>query len=293
MNKNINEFINILSKKYDLSVLEDMGKPVDIIYMVISHMLNMPVLDIKLNKNNMFLSDDDYILVEKYIGQMVKDSVPLQYITGKVKLYNEEYIVNSSVLIPRSDTEILIETAIKIIEENSFKKMLDLCTGSGCVGISISKNSSIETADLIDISKEAIDVANQNILLNKIEKKCKTYISDLFSDLPFDNLIKYDIIVGNPPYLETETIDTLSSYVKNEPKLALDGGVSGLDIYIRIFNEVSKYLKDGSFIILEIGSKQGNSIKKIISNYLEYELLEIVKDINSKDRVIVCRFHQK
>jgi len=239
------------------------------------------------------MTDSEFEKFDNHVKQMVFEHIPIQYITGKVKIYNEEYIVTPSVLIPRSDTEVLIETAIKYIEEYDLQNMLDICTGSGVVGISISKNSSIKEVDLVDISKEALDVASQNIELNEAGRKCKTYLSDIFSDIPFSNLDKYDIIVGNPPYIESNTIDRLSNYVKNEPRIALDGGKTGLDIYIRIFNEAKKYLKYNSFVILEIGYDQAKSIEKLLSTNTEYELLEIIKDINSKDRVVVCRFHRK
>ena len=296
MNKDKNsilETIEYVSEKYDIVVLEEIGNPTDIIYMAISKILGVSVFDLKLNKNSIFLDIGQLSKLEEDVMQMINESVPIQYITGRVNIYNEEYIVNSSVLIPRSDTEILIETAINYIEKYSLKNMLDICTGSGAVGISISKNSTIEKADLSDISKEAIEVAEKNIKLNEASNKCKVYLSDLFNNIPFLNLNKYDIIVGNPPYIESEVVDGLSSYVKNEPRLALDGGITGLDIYIRIFNEAQEFLKDKAFVLLEIGYNQADSIKKILTSNPKYELLEVVKDINSKDRVIVCRFHQR
>lgn len=282
-----------ISKKYDINKLEDMGEPINIIYMAISHILSIPIFDLKLNKNIIYLDNIQFEKLCDMVDKMVNENIPIQYLIGRVNIYNEEYIVTPSVLIPRADTEILIETAIKYIEKYNLKNMLDICTGSGVVGISISKNSSIETTDLLDISEAAIEVAKQNILLNKVENKCQTYISDLFTDIPFLNLNKYDIIVGNPPYIESEVVKNLSDFVKNEPMLALDGGNSGLDIYIRIFNEAKNYLKNGSFVIMEIGYNQAESIKNILVNNKEYELLEIVKDMNSKDRVVVCRFLQK
>ncbi len=292
-NKSALECINYIFKNYDTSKLQELGEPINIIYMVISYILGLSVLELKLNKHDIYLNTSEVNQLDNYIRQIITNNVPIQYITGKVNIYNEEYIVTPSVLIPRSDTEILIETAIRYIDEYKLKNMLDICTGSGVVGISVSKNSSIEKVDLLDISKDALDVAKKNIELNNMQEKCITYLSNLFNDLPFSNLNKYDIITGNPPYIESDTLDKLSSYVKSEPRIALDGGVEGLDVYTRIFNEAKEYLKNGSFVILEIGYNQAESIEKLICNIKEYELLEIVKDINSKDRVMVCRFHQK
>lgn len=289
----VNNCIAEISKKYNISKLEDIGDPINVIYMAISHILSIPIFDLKLNKNSIYLDNNQFGKLDDMVNKMVNENIPLQYLIGTVNIYKEEYIVTPAVLIPRSDTEILIETAIKYIEKYNLKNMLDICTGSGVVGISVSKNSSIESTILSDISEAAIEVTKQNILLNKVENKCKTYLSDLFADIPFLNLNKYDIIVGNPPYIESEVLKKLSDFVKNEPILALDGGESGLDIYIRIFNEAKNHLKNGSFVILEIGYNQAESIRNILINNPEYELLEIVKDINSKDRVVVCRFLQK
>lgn len=291
--KLVSECIEDICKKYDIAKLEELGIPANVIYTLIAYILGMNIFDLKLNKNNIYLTDNELEEIDKYIKQMVEEHIPIQYITGRVKIYNEEYIVTPSVLIPRSDTEVLIDTAIRYIKEYSLKNMLDICTGSGVVGISISKNSNIEKVDLVDISEGALDIAKKNIELNKAGGKCNTYLSDIFSDIPFSNLNKYDIIVGNPPYIESDVVDKLSDYVKSEPRIALDGGKTGLDIYIRIFNEAKEYLKDNSFVILEIGYNQGESIKKLLSNNVGYELLEIIKDINSKDRVVVCRFHRK
>ncbi len=291
-NLSVNECIEKISKEYDVSKLSELGDVNNILFQAISSIVNIPVLKLMLEKNNIFLNSSEYEKFENAAKKMILFNVPIQYITGRVNIYNEEYIVTPDVLIPRSDTEILIDTAIRYINKNSLKNMIDICTGSGVVGISIAKNSSVEKVILSDISKEAIEVAKKNIILNKAENKCTTCISDIFLDIPYISSEKYDIIVGNPPYIETKVIDELSSYVKSEPMLALDGGISGLDIYERIFKEAGKYLKEGALVILEIGYDQREAIAKMLLNS-EYELLEVIKDINLKDRVIVCRFHQR
>ena len=161
--------------------------------------------------------------------------------------------------------------------------------GSGCIGISISNNSNIESTLLCDISKEATNLTKENIRYNTASK-CSAINTDLFENIRVKNSI--DILVSNPPYIKSSVIDTLDEYVKNEPILALDGGISGLDIYTRILNESIYCLKDNAYIIFEIGYDQKEELIKLINENKYFEYIECVKDLNFKDRVIVCRFHQ-
>ena len=161
--------------------------------------------------------------------------------------------------------------------------------GSGCIGISISNNSNIENSLLCDISKEAISIVNENIILNKA-LKCSAIVTNLFSNIDVKNDI--DIIVSNPPYIKSVVIETLDEYVKNEPILALDGGKNGLDMYIRILNECVTCLKDEAYVIFEIGYDQKEDLINLINNNKYFEYIECVQDLNLNDRVVVCRFHQ-
>lgn len=222
--------------------------------------------------------------------KLVKEDIPLEYITSVKKLYNETYFVNNNVLIPRDDTEILIYEAIKLIEKYSLESLLDICTGSGCIGISICNNSSIKEAYLCDISEKALDVANKNIKLNKCSKNIKTIKSDLFSNINDDK--KFDIITANPPYITKEDMEKLDESVKKEPYNALYGGEDGLYFYIKIINESIHYLKNDGFLVLEIGYNQKEDLMQIIFNAKNMEYIDCIKDFAGNDRVIVCRFHQ-
>ena len=243
------------------------------------------------NMENIILDFKEQIVIDTLLHKLYFEHTPIQYILGKQFFYNEEYIVNENVLIPRPDTEILVEKAINYIKSENLEYMIDMCTGSGCVGISILKNSNLKFGILADISKDAIDVANKNVILNNV-KNVTTICSDLFSNIPDTLNGKIDIIVSNPPYIKTSVIDTLSEEVKKEPKIALDGGASGLDIYIKIIKESKKFIKDNGYLIFEIGYDELQSMKDIIKKDKNFEMLESVKDLAGNDRVVVCRFHQ-
>ena len=242
-----------------------------------------------LHLEDIYINDQTSVILKNTLDKFYIDKVPLQYILGLQNFYNEEYIVNENVLIPRSDSEILVEKAIEYIFKYGLNNMLDLCSGSGCIGISILNNSNIKKCTFVDISKNALDITNKNIIHNKVKKKVLTIKSDLFDEIND----KFDLIVSNPPYIKSKEINNLSEYVKKEPLIALDGGNDGLDIYRKILNNASKYLNKNSFLMLEIGFDQLEDIQAIINENSNFELIEHVKDLGNNDRVVICRFLQK
>ncbi|MDF2865963.1 MAG: protein-(glutamine-N5) methyltransferase, release factor-specific [Clostridia bacterium] len=278
----IKQYINKYLKKFEVNQND--------ILRIVSYALNIDKNNLFVNLDNIHIGIPEQIKIKKLLDRYYIDYEPLQYILGIQSFYNEEYIVNHDVLIPRADSEILVETAIKYIKQNNFKTGIDMCTGSGAIGISIAKNSDIDNMLLVDISDRALIVTNKNIVKNNVVNKCSSIKSDLFKTLPED--IKYDIIVTNPPYIKAEELMNLSNYVKKEPMIALNGGKSGLDIYERIFKEVQDILINNGYIILEIGYDQKQDIINLISNYPNYEYIECIQDLGLKDRVIVCHFHQ-
>ena len=225
------------------------------------------------------------------------EKYPLQYLTHKQYFYNEIYYVDENVLIQRADSEILVEKAIEYINNEDMKNVIDLCTGSGALGISISKNTNIEKMTLIDISLGAIKVAKRNIQKNGVSDKVTVQISDLLnekiSEIKDDSEKRVDMIVSNPPYIKTSVINTLQEEVQKEPHLALDGGKNGLDFYLRIIKEAKEVLRPNGILIFEIGYDQLSDLKDIIKENEEYNLLESVKDYGGNDRVVVCRFQGK
>jgi release factor glutamine methyltransferase len=208
----------------------------------------------------------------------VDEGAPLQYLLGKANFYGKDFLVDKRVLIPRFDTEILVEQALKEIGEREVS-VLDMCTGSGAVAITIDLNSNAKVV-ASDISKDALEVAKRN---NDELLASVTFIeSDLFENVEG----KYDLIVVNPPYIPSSDVLTLDKEVKDyEPHLALDGGVDGLDIYRKIANEYKNYLNENGVLMLEIGIGQKDAIEEL------FGAVEFIKDYNNPpiDRVAIIR----
>ena len=255
----------------------------------------MDINEIVSNINSIYLNKEEIARLNNLLNKLYIEYIPLQYLLKFQNFYHEQYYVNKNVLIPRNDSETLVSCAIDYSRKYNFKTLLDMCCGSGCIGISIAKNSNISSCTLVDISKAALNVAERNIKLNKAEDKCKCICSDMYQNL-YSNFFKkndkYDIIVSNPPYIRSDVIKDLSKYVQNEPKIALDGGKKGIDYYQILLSESSNFLNNLGFLIFEIGFDQKDALVSLISKYKEYGYMECIKDLSGNDRVIVCRFHK-
>ena len=219
-------------------------------------------------------------IYKQYIKNLLEGE-PIQYILGKQEFMGIEFAVNKDVLIPQPDTEILVEEVIKLLKQYKKPKILDLCTGSGAIAISISEKVSEAQIYASDISEKALAIAR----INDRSKKIKFILSDLFNNIED----KFDIIVSNPPYIKTHEIEKLSKEVQNEPILALDGGIDGLEFYRKIIGQASKYIKKNGYLCLEIGEEQKKQVKDIINNEKKYADIKEYKDLNKNDRVIICK----
>lgn len=210
--------------------------------------------------------------------------IPLQHITHRQEFMKMDFFVDENVLIPRPDTEILVEEVIKIAQKYNSPRILDLCTGSGAIAISLKKF--VPNADItaVDISEKALEIAKKNA--EKLEAKINFVKSNLFDKL--DNK-KFDIIVSNPPYIRKDEIKKLSEEVQKEPKIALDGGEDGLDFYRIITEQAINYLKTGSFLCFEIGYNQKNDVIKIIEDEQNYKNTYCKKDLYGNDRIIITQ----
>ena len=260
---------------------------------IISNIKVVEFESIYTNYENINLNYNERIRFFKGLDRLYKEHMPLAYVIESVNFYKEKYYVDNNVLIPRPDSEILVDTAIKYINDEKLNTMLDMCTGSGCLGISITKNSNLNHSLLVDVSEKALTVANKNINLNNMNLKCTTLKSDLFQNLPSSE-IKYDIIISNPPYIPTVDINNLDDSVKkHEPIIALDGGEDGMMFYNKILKDAYKYLNVNGLVIFEIGYDELEKFKKLISKYKKYNLIECIKDYGGNDRVVVCRFQNK
>ena len=213
--------------------------------------------------------------VKKRLGHM-----PIQYILNRAYFCGLPLYVNENVLIPRFDTEVLVEEVLKISKKDKSKRILDICTGSGAIAIALKKLGGFERVDALDISDKALEVAKRNA--NELDLNINFLKSDMFSSLTCEN--KYDIIVSNPPYIQSDVVDTLESEVKDfEPRLALDGDADGMKFYKIIAENYEDYLVDNGVLALEIGYDEANDIRALF----EGKNVVIKKDLANLDRVAI------
>lgn len=241
---------------------------------------------LKKTREYLIINDKEELTIEneqKYWKNIEKvaNGYPIQYITHQQEFMKLDFYVDDNVLIPQPDTEILVEEAIKRCNGN--EKILDLCTGSGAIAISLAVNIDRAKITASDISKKALEIAEKNAVRNNV--KVNFIESNLFEKIEG----KFNIIVSNPPYIESKVIDELSKDVQCEPKLALDGGEDGLDFYRKIVIEAPRFLKDKGHLIMEIGFDQKKKVMELLNKTQKFENIECVKDLSGNDRVICAR----
>lgn len=212
--------------------------------------------------------------------------IPLQHITHLQEFMKMNFYVNKDVLIPRQDTEVLVEEVIKIAKRINAKKILDLCTGSGAIAISLAKYIENSQITATDISEKALEIAEKNAIEQKVDRQIAFLQSDLFNDIPKE---KYDIIVSNPPYIKKDIIKTLNQEVQKEPIIALDGGIDGLKFYHKIINNSYEFLKYGGYLCLEIGYDQKIDVIELIEKEEKYVNTYGKKDLYDNDRIIITK----
>jgi len=257
-----------------------------------------------MDKVTMFLKAEEEVdpeTEEKYMELIAKraERVPLQHITGVQEFMGYTFKVDPHVLIPRQDTETLVTEAARTIQQTPREKLsfieklkgskewhvLDLCCGSGAVGISLEKICGNIKVTASDISGEAIKIAEENAA--SLHSKIKFVQGDMFE--PHHGK-KFDMIVSNPPYIKTNMISILQDEVKkHEPLEALDGGRDGLNFYRTIVNEAADHLKPDGFLIMEIGHDQGEDLRKTLKDSQRYTPAEVIKDLPGRDRVVKCK----
>ncbi len=234
-----------------------------------------------------FLDKDKSSFVSNVLERRIKGE-PIQYILGRTEFMGLEFKVTPDVFIPRPETEVLVETAIKIVQSSEFgaRSILDIGTGSGCIAVSLAKFIKNAEVTAIDISNAALEIAKQNALLNNVA--INFLQSDLFANHE-PRTMNHELIISNPPYVLTAEIQTLQPEVQCEPFIALDGGEDGLNFYRRIIDKMHSYLEKGGFLIMEMGFNQKDAIKNILQNSGYFEIIESIKDYNNIDRVIIAK----
>jgi release factor glutamine methyltransferase len=243
-----------------------------------------------LNTNKEYLMIHYEEDVNEKIIQEFKDKIeeiklgkPIQYITHNQDFMGLHFYVDERVLIPQPDTEILVQETIKKIGQEDLKKVLDICTGSGAIAVSIKKICNSAEVIATDISEKALEIAEKNAKLNEVDIKFQK--SDMFKNIDE----KFDIIVSNPPYIENEIISTLPKEVQNEPYIALAGGEDGLDFYRIIVQNAKKHLVHNGVVVVEIGYNQKESVIKLFEEE-GYKEIYSKKDFGQNDRIIVAKF---
>lgn len=257
-----------------------------------------------MDKVNLFLKAEEEVDAEtekKYMELIAKraERIPLQHITGTQEFMGYTFKVNPDVLIPRQDTETLVSEAAKTIQSTPREKLsfmeklkggkewsvLDLCCGSGAVGISLAKICGNIKVTASDISQAAIDTAEENA--KNLRTKIKFVRGNMFE--PHEGK-KFDMIVSNPPYIRTNMISILQEEVKShEPLKALDGGRDGLDFYRIIVEKAAEHLKPEGFLLMEIGHDQGEDLRKMLKDSGKYTPAVVIKDLPGRDRVVKCK----
>lgn len=246
--------------------------------LLITSMLDISVTDYMLSADKE-ISDDDVKVIQD-MAVRIKCGEPLQYVVGATEFMSLKFKVRPGVLIPRADTEALVELAIKEIGDRG-ASVLDIGSGSGCVAISIATYCKNAKVTSIDISETALSVANENALLNNIDVnfiKC-----DIMTTVPDG---RFDMIISNPPYIPTDVINTLDKNVREyEPKTALDGGLDGLDFYRRIIAVAPQLLNKGGKLLFEVGHDQSDDVAELLKS--EFTDISTHKDLCGINRVVL------
>ena len=245
-------------------------------------------------------------IVEQYTGMIDERAkhIPLQYITNEQEFMGLKYYVNQDVLIPRQDTECLVEEAMREIQDGM--AVLDMCTGSGCIIISLIKYKNHIRAVATDISERALGVARHNSLEHGVTEQLRLVQSDLFeneeeirralrflTDAEQGQGDRFDFILSNPPYIRSDVIEGLDAEVKDhEPRIALDGTADGLYFYRKIVDQARAFLVPGGKIFLEIGYDQGDAVTEILKKN-GYADIQVTKDLAGLDRVVSARMSAK
>ena len=233
-------------------------------------------------KNSQFEAHKDDEIIMKRLADLlwrVKSGEPLQYVIGKWDFYESEFFVGKGVLIPRPETEELVDLAIRHIKNLGECVVYDLCAGSGCIGISIAKACPNAQVYMVEKSPDAVFYLLKNADGVKNAKVICGDINTAF-DLPMA-----DVIVSNPPYIKTADIDSLQSEVRQEPIMALDGGEDGFDFYRIINDKWQSAMKADGVLFLEIGNEQGEGIKDVLNSFTD---IKITKDIYGNDRIVTA-----
>ena len=260
--------------------------------LLLAHVLGVP--RIRLYTDYERVLKDEQLAAMRALVQRAAEEEPIAYLTGRAHFFNLEFEVNRDVLIPRPDTETLVENVLQLARNQAgfeAPRVLDLCTGSGCVAAAIAHHLKAAVVVATDVSEPAVALARRNVERLGLVSRVTVEQGDLFepvSKLP--DPLPFDLIVANPPYIPTAQVETLDRSVRDyEPIGALDGGIDGLVLHRRILKEAPARLVPGGRVFLEIAFDQGESATQVALEYPQFEDVRLLKDYGGRDRVLTLR----
>ncbi|MEG2016845.1 MAG: peptide chain release factor N(5)-glutamine methyltransferase [Clostridium sp.] len=273
-----------LSKGYNLLKEAQIESYIIDTQLLLSRVLNVDKLYLIMNRNEE-LPKETQVKFEELLSKR-KEKMPIAYILNDVEFMGFHYYVKEGVLIPRPDTEILVEECLTIIKNNRLKTVCDMCCGSGAIGLAIGKHMEGSKVWLYDVSDTAIEVSERNRERFELKERTNITKSDLF-EVPLKERMTFDMIVSNPPYIEEHIIPTLMEDVKNyEPHLALSGGPDGLEFYRRICEEGKEILSTGGYMCFEIGYNQEQETKELLRENGFVDVYSL-RDLGGNFRVVI------
>jgi release factor glutamine methyltransferase len=255
--------------------------------LILCHVLQCDRLTLYLDANTR-LTDEHLSLADAIVEQRLK-RYPLQFILGEAWFYNRRFTVSPAVMAPTPETELLVETAVGLVRSHGIvgARILDVGIGSGVIGLTCA--AELDDCEILglDISPEALAIAQTNIAQLGLKDRVRLLQSDFFSALDTDD--RFDLILSNPPYISEADYATLPPEVLADPRISLVGGEDGLDAIRRIIAEAPQHLKKGGAIMFEIGYNQSEQIPELVAARPEYESLTIMKDLNDIERIVILR----
>ncbi|MEW6160165.1 MAG: peptide chain release factor N(5)-glutamine methyltransferase [Verrucomicrobiota bacterium] len=260
------------------------------IELLLAHVLRMPRLQLYLNFERA-ISEAELQTLREFVKRRALRE-PLQHILGSTSFCGLEIEVNSHVLVPRPETELLAEQANRLLDsvvprENDPPAALDFGTGSGCLAIAMATHCPRSRIVAIDLSTHALDVARRNAVLNRVENQIEFVLSNGFQSLPLDR--RFDLIVSNPPYIPSAEIETLAPEVRNhDPRLALDGGVDGLNFYRLLAEQAGRFLRPEGNLLVEFGDEQADHISHLLERH-GWLVRAVIADLTGRSRIIIAQ----
>jgi len=281
--------LDILNQAVEKLKLAGIDRPRTNVELLLGAVLNKSKVDLYLDRDRILTSDE----IDQF-HQCIKERIsgrPVQYIIGTVEFFGLEFKVDQRVLIPRPETETLVEVVIEQLANKEKPRIIDLGTGSGAIAISLAANLQSSFIYATDVSKEALEVAKENALRNKVESQIEFLWGDLFEPLKKGNFEgQIDCVVSNPPYVSKDELETLPKEVKDyEPIVALESEKDGLFFHKKIIESSLDFLSKGGILALEVGLGQANKVADLIRNQKDLKKTEIKKDLGGIKRIVVSR----